>query len=313
VVNGNNVTFASGAATGTKTVKAQSAKTYTDAPTCYSAAVTQSAAVNPLPTITLRSSTASPTVNQNAEMAAIVYSTTYSAVISLTGGNFPDGVTGNPSSSSYTISGTPSATGTFGYSLTATVASTGCTSTAAGTITVNAAAGFTTSTGGPNTAYTTTTWITGTGSSAQTWSDRIVATPACSLVTSMTVGYYSASEYKVVDGRNYYSWTCAYNNRTTLCPSSGGWRVPTLSDFETLINNLGGDTPAARSAIEGAWALGGYTYDCCLSHEKTQALYHSVTSDGCSTNYEQSLRYGEGRLYVGCVGKGNGYQIRCVK
>jgi uncharacterized protein (TIGR02145 family) len=43
--SGNSVTFAS-TATGTKTVTARSAQTYTNAPPCYSATVTQSATVN---------------------------------------------------------------------------------------------------------------------------------------------------------------------------------------------------------------------------------------------------------------------------
>jgi hypothetical protein len=47
--SGNSVTFASGAETGTKIVKARSAQTHTNAPTCYSAGVTQSAAVNAIP------------------------------------------------------------------------------------------------------------------------------------------------------------------------------------------------------------------------------------------------------------------------
>jgi uncharacterized protein (TIGR02145 family) len=48
-ISGNSVTFASGAATGTKTVKARSAQTYTNAPTCYSTEVTQSATVTAVP------------------------------------------------------------------------------------------------------------------------------------------------------------------------------------------------------------------------------------------------------------------------
>jgi hypothetical protein len=49
VVNGNTVTFASGVVTGTKTVIARSAQTHTNAPTCYSAEVTQTAAIQALP------------------------------------------------------------------------------------------------------------------------------------------------------------------------------------------------------------------------------------------------------------------------
>ena len=51
VESGLSVTFTSGAVAGTKTVKAQSAQTYNNAPTCYSAEVTKSANVNPLPTV----------------------------------------------------------------------------------------------------------------------------------------------------------------------------------------------------------------------------------------------------------------------
>jgi hypothetical protein len=47
----NSVTFSSGAATGTKTVTARSAQSYSSTLTCYSGQVTQSANVNPLPTI----------------------------------------------------------------------------------------------------------------------------------------------------------------------------------------------------------------------------------------------------------------------
>ncbi|MDR2449136.1 MAG: hypothetical protein LBD52_04175 [Prevotellaceae bacterium] len=50
VVNGNTVTFA-GTLIGTKTVTARSAQTYANAPTCYSVEATQSATVNPLPTV----------------------------------------------------------------------------------------------------------------------------------------------------------------------------------------------------------------------------------------------------------------------
>jgi hypothetical protein len=47
--NGDIVTYAKGAATGTKTVTARSSQTFTGAPACESAPVTQSAAVNVLP------------------------------------------------------------------------------------------------------------------------------------------------------------------------------------------------------------------------------------------------------------------------
>ena len=49
--SGSSVTFANGAATGTKTVTARAAQSYSSTLTCYSTTVTQSAAVNPLPVV----------------------------------------------------------------------------------------------------------------------------------------------------------------------------------------------------------------------------------------------------------------------
>ncbi|MDR2448935.1 MAG: hypothetical protein LBD52_03135 [Prevotellaceae bacterium] len=53
VVNNNTVTFARGAATGTKTVVARSAQTYNGTLTCYSGTVTQSAEVNTVPFVSI--------------------------------------------------------------------------------------------------------------------------------------------------------------------------------------------------------------------------------------------------------------------
>jgi uncharacterized protein (TIGR02145 family) len=47
--SGNSVTFVSGTSPDTKTVKAQSSQTYTNAQTCYSAEVTQTGTINALP------------------------------------------------------------------------------------------------------------------------------------------------------------------------------------------------------------------------------------------------------------------------
>jgi uncharacterized protein (TIGR02145 family) len=91
--------------------------------------------VNPIPKITLASGTAIQYVNQNTAATTTIYTATNSAIISRSGSTFPNGLNGAANSSSYTISGTPSVTGAYGYSLTAAVG--GCTSTAAsGTITV---------------------------------------------------------------------------------------------------------------------------------------------------------------------------------
>jgi hypothetical protein len=93
--------------------------------------------VNAVPAITHTGGGASQSVQQGTAITNIVYSAS-DATIALSNGNFPSGVTGTPSGISYTISGTPSATGTFGYTVRATGITGGCTATSSGTITVTA-------------------------------------------------------------------------------------------------------------------------------------------------------------------------------
>ena len=75
-VSGNSATFANGAATGTKTVVAKSAQTYSTL-TCYSAEVTKSANVNPLPTVASvagdsRCGTGTVTINATPSNGAVI-------------------------------------------------------------------------------------------------------------------------------------------------------------------------------------------------------------------------------------------------
>jgi uncharacterized protein (TIGR02145 family) len=138
---GNGTLTVSGSATGTKSVSAY-ARLSSSGTTCQSGnAATVTAVVNPKPTITRVNSSGSATqaVTLGAAITAIVYTANNSAVISKTGGDFPTDVTaalsGTPPGNSYTISGTPAAAGTYGYSLTA-VANSCSSSAATGTITV---------------------------------------------------------------------------------------------------------------------------------------------------------------------------------
>ena len=95
--SGNNVTFASGAATGTRTVTARSAQSYSSTLTCYSTTVTQSAAVNPLPSL---SGANSPSRCSTGTVA-----------LSVTAG----GGTTNAMTYTWTVGGTPYTTTTNSY------------------------------------------------------------------------------------------------------------------------------------------------------------------------------------------------------
>jgi hypothetical protein len=142
--NGNGIRWTDGNGSNTVSPRTVNASdTYyavaTSAAGCESSTMSVSVTIKPVPAITPVSGSgpANQIVDQNTAITAMTYTATNSAVISMSG-NFPAGITGTPSGSSYTISGTPTAVGTFGYSLTATAAN-GCISTAGGAFTVNIA------------------------------------------------------------------------------------------------------------------------------------------------------------------------------
>jgi hypothetical protein len=103
---------------------------------CTLSSNTYTVRVKPKPIISRSGGDASQTVPQGPPITTIIYTASDDAIISLSAGSFPKGVTGAPNGSSFTISGTPTESGTFGYALTA---SNGCTGAAvAGTITITA-------------------------------------------------------------------------------------------------------------------------------------------------------------------------------
>jgi uncharacterized protein (TIGR02145 family) len=277
-----------------------------------------------VPDITLvnGSGNASQTVNQNTAIAAMTYTASDAATISMTG-SFPTGVTGAADGSSYTISGTPTAAGTFSYSLTAAVG--GCTSTAAaGTLTVNA--------GTPSGAASTQTWVVGN----QTWSAPLkkaqagcIASTDFGYTNPPTTAYYRSSG--LYSGSGYlYNWKCVSENSnsanaTSLCPSP--WRVPTQTDFSDLDKAFVGGTGDNRSEVDQSWitanyinawggVYGGFTSNYGIYDTTHVAYYWSQTvSPQSPKNLAYYMRY----TYVGAVSvrvtanQYFGYQVRCVK
>jgi hypothetical protein len=97
----------------------------TNAAYCISAAGTGTITVHGTPTITLAVNGSNyQTVTEGTAMTAIKYNTTNASGASISGQ--PPGVSGSWTSGVYTISGTPSSTGTFNYTVT-TQNSNGCT------------------------------------------------------------------------------------------------------------------------------------------------------------------------------------------
>jgi uncharacterized protein (TIGR02145 family) len=317
VINGNTVTFASGAVTGTKTVKAQSSQTYNKAPTCYSAEVSQSATVNPVPTIERRSGTANQTVTQGTAISTNIFTASNATSISRSG-SLPTGVSGTATTNAatYTISGTPTTATTTGtYSYTVTAANTnGCPSASiSGTITVNHLT--------PPGAASTQTWTIGN----QTWSAYLKkAQTGCNATTNFgsagvpasalyrSSGLYSESGY-------LYNWKCVNDYATQLCPSP--WRVPTSADFVALDKALGGSGGYENASV--TWVTSNYVTKWGGVYAG-YGLYTSVYEGGYSSStwansttgnngYVMLFRNDGSKSPLHNVAKSHGLLARCVK
>jgi hypothetical protein len=152
----------------------------------------------------------------------------------------------------------------------------------------------------PPHAASTKTWMLGN----RTWSDaiQVLECNKTSFINSNTDPQCRSYTY----GGNtfyYYNWPYVSLNATTLCPSP--WRVPSLSDFNILADNV------TIATIIYAWGLGGHVNGPEVYLERKNANYWSSTVDGNEPYY---LLYNHNFLGVyNLVAKSNGFRVRCVK
>jgi hypothetical protein len=247
--------------------------------------------INPVSAIYRNGGNASQTVHQNKAITAMTYTASNAATISMTG-SFPEGVTGNVSGSSYTISGTPTIIGSFGYTLTPAVGS--CSSTAVvGTLTVIDPT--------QPIAASTQTWTYGT----LTWSDRVVATPVeCEQIDAFTEYDVMVTEYRVNNGRVYYSSGCVIAAQTTLCPAP--WRAPTADDLRIA-------RAAGWETISTDWGWGGFgSSGDILGLGFTGYVYSTTRSNPGRCNWY--LRWViDGTFRLAEATGNHGLEFRCVK
>jgi uncharacterized protein (TIGR02145 family) len=103
---------------------------------------------------------------------------------------------------------------------------------------------------------------------------------------------------------NLFSWCMVATYAEQLCPSP--WRVPTESDFNTLVSNT------TYSTLISAWDYGGDAQGSSMSGVDSQANYWSSTQSDMDNAYY--LYYYSDNLSVNNnAGRYYGMQVRCVK
>ncbi|HNW90596.1 MAG TPA: T9SS type A sorting domain-containing protein, partial [Bacteroidales bacterium] len=204
---------------GTPTASGAFIYTVTTTGGCTSPAVTATGTITVTPNNTVTAASATPTLCINTALTAITHTTTGATGIGAATG-LPAGVTASWASNTITISGTPTASGTFNYNIPLTG---GCgTVNATGTITVTPNNTISLTAGGTqtkciNTAITTTTYAT-TGATGAT-------------VTGLPAGVSSswASNVVTISGTPTASGAFIYTVTTT-----GGCTSPAVTATGTI-------------------------------------------------------------------------------
>jgi hypothetical protein len=150
----------------------------------------------------------------------------------------------------------------------------------------------------PN-AASTQTWAYGN----QTWSDAIHI-PACNKASFTNSDTDPVCRSYTEGGKTwyYYNWAYVNQNATTLCPSP--WRVPSQTDFNTLVNATN------RTTLIAAWGYGGFASGSSVTGVNSGTPYWSTSE--CVDYYAYALLTASGSLSVACYYPYYGLQVRCV-
>jgi uncharacterized protein (TIGR02145 family) len=255
----------------------------------------------------LASGSTNTLATETIAITPIVYTTTGATGVSID--YLPTGVSAVYSLNQVTISGKPSAAGTFNYTVTL-IGNCG-TIQAMGTIIVDATT--------PQYAASTQTWSFSSCATPQTWSAPIKI-PACSgtaFTNSYDVAYCRDADGYANTGY-FYNWAYVKNNASLLC--NGNWRIPTLKDFIDLDVCLGG-TGENGQAVDGgaryngdAWGgtYGGHAGDDIIAHQGEMGFYWSSEVRSSVSVYR--LYYHQTKVDVQTSGYAfYGFPVRCVR
>ncbi len=287
---------------GTPTVAGTFNYTVTTTGPCIKPTASGTIIVQPNSTITLTSGTTSQTRCINTALTTVTFTIGGSATnASITSGSLPPGVTGSIASSIFTISGTPTTSGIFPYTITATGPC--ANATVSGTITVNAdatitltsAAGSNTQTTCINTSITTITYAIGGGGTGAT----ITGLPS-GLTGNYAAGVYSISGSPTVAGTfNYLVTTTGpcvkptaggtiivQPNATITRTSAAATTTQTICVNNSISNitySIGGSGTGATvsglpAGISGTFAAGVYTISGIATN--TGTYNYTITTTG---------------------------------
>jgi uncharacterized protein (TIGR02145 family) len=257
----------------------------------------------------------SPTLEAGKPLTNITIATTGATGIDTTASGLPAGVTASWSGNVITISGTPTAEGTFNYTFSLTG---GCGSVnATGTITVTAA---TPACPNPTISYNNFTYTT-VGIGSQCWMKENLRVTTYNDGTNIPDGTSNSSWGNLTTGAssNYnevtglpsgetyvstygylYNWYAAKGIATAgsttyknICPT--GWHVPTDSDWNKLVIYLdsGADTSSSTSSTQSSTAG--------LKMKSTDTSYWSSGDEGTNSSKFSALP-GGGRDLDGSFG-----------
>jgi hypothetical protein len=154
----------------------------------------------------------------------------------------------------------------------------------------------------PTNAASNNMWVFGT--SELVWSDAIEILDCNNPdFTNSNTDPYCRS-YTSDKLRYYYNWQYVNTNDATLCPFP--WRVPSQSEFNTLVSNTN------YSTLISAWGYGGVATGTAVYEPSAAAYYWSSTGHESKESDAYCLKYNSG-LLVTDIGKDRGFQVRCVK
>jgi hypothetical protein len=223
-------------ASGTYTVVA------TDAVTSCVAVSDPQTATLVLPGITLSMAGSSSYVTLGNAVDTILYETTYATGATLTAGNFPPGVAGTWENNSYTISGTPTATGTYTYTVSTTNALNCANASMSGSIITKGCNPSSLTLGAVGFTSSATYNINGIIVSSPVTVTYCNSRPPAGFTPGSDGNFYAdcANNTCNASAGNWFSPCFVLQYKEQLCKSP--WRVPTRADLSIIkLNHPNGD------------------------------------------------------------------------